>query len=38
MMNKLPYLQQKEITINNYVNTGPLHATAVQVLRFSERC
>ena len=38
MMNKLPYLQQKETTINNCVNTGPLHATAAQVLRLSERC
>ena len=38
MMNKVPYLQQKETTINNYVNTGTLHATAMQVLRFSERC
>jgi hypothetical protein len=37
-MNKVPYLQQKETTINNYVNTGPLHARAMQALRFSERC
>jgi len=37
-MNKLPYLQQKETTINNYVNTGSLNTTAMQVSRFSERC
>jgi hypothetical protein len=35
MMNKVPYLQQKKTTINNDFNTGPLHATAMQVLRFS---